>query len=232
MPSILPDDVITSPNEEEITRLAASHPTRVRITGWKFDTLEPLEPLAGLTALSLIGVRHLASLAGLERLASLEELMLSTPPEWDGRGRYINVESYRPIASLQCLTTLVITGIRPNDRSLNPIGGLRRLKSLELAHQPDFTLEDLAQLAARLPGVEGRALKPSFTIPGIATCRKCGEPKAFVNGARPGARKWLCPHCAASALQAHYDQWRSVEAAWRGAKTVNPGPDPGLMRDG
>lgn len=213
MPSILPDDVIISPSEGEIARVATARPTSVRIAGWKFDTLEPLEPLAGLTALSLIGVRHLASLAGLERLGSLEELMLSTPPEWDGRGRYINVESYRPIASLQCLTTLVITGIRPNDRSLDPLGELRRLRTLELAHQPDFTLEDLARLAARLPGVEGRALKPSFTIPGIATCRKCGEPKAFVNGARPGARKWLCPRCAAAALEAHHEEWRRIEQA-------------------
>jgi len=218
MPYIKPDDGVsslTSPSPEDIDKLAESSPKSLRVWDYKLDTLHPLAPLRGLKALWFINLSHLSSLSGLETLASLTSLILSTPPTWDGRGKYVEVESYAPIGQLKELETLVITGVRPADGSLDPLGSLSSLKSLELAHVPDFTVEQLARLAARLPHVEGRALKPYSIIEGVGICKRCRGQQALLNGARKRSKKWVCPECDRATLAAHVAEWNRYQATAR-----------------
>jgi hypothetical protein len=96
----------------------------------------------------------------------VKNLVISTPPTWDGTPRKTEVDSLKPLGSLSSLDRLLLLGVRPKDLDLSPIMKMTHLKEVDIGGVPEFTIAHYAKLAAALPHAKGRCLKPYFEIKG------------------------------------------------------------------
>lgn len=205
-------EVLTKPTREALGQLAALAPRSLMIFDYEFDSLQPLARFAALESLKISNPMRLSSLSGAAQLDELRVLVLAPPHSWDGSGRCIEVESYRPLAGLTKLERLVLHAVRPQDRDLSPIAGMRHLRELELHGVPEFTVEHYARLAAALPTTAGSCLQPYVQLQGIGFCGKCSGRTVLLTGAPKRARKWLCPTCNRAKLAEHVALWETFKA--------------------
>ena len=203
--------VVTKPTVDDLRSLAAKKPPSVTIFEYPFDSLKPLAILAGLEVLKIQDSGALRTLDGVAALTGLNNLVISTPPAWDGTARKIEIDSFAPIAQLKSLERLILQSVRPRDLDLTPIMGMTHLKDLDIGGVPEFTIGHYARLAAALPNTEGRCLLPYFEIKGVGFCKKCKGQQVLLNGAAPKARKWLCPKCNEKKLAEHARLWGSLK---------------------
>ena len=201
--------VLTRPTLAELADLGAKKPASVIVFEYPFESLAPLAVLAGVETMKLQDSGALRRLDGIEALDGVKNLVISTPPTWDGTKRKIDVESLKPLEKLTSLERLILTGVRPNDLDLSPIARMTHLKDVDIGGVPEFTIEHYARLAAALPNAEGRCLQPYVEIKGVGFCKKCKGQQVMLNGAPPKARKWLCPKCNEKKIAEHVAAWES-----------------------
>ncbi|MFL6162035.1 MAG: hypothetical protein ACJ74U_07390 [Jatrophihabitantaceae bacterium] len=106
--------------------------------------IEDLSPLAGLPrlrSLRLIGLKAAHDLSPLAELPTLERLEVSRAgvEETD----IVHVDSLRPLAGLDRLTEVVLSGTMVDDGDLAPLAGLPRLRRLVLYGPSGPTLAEL-----------------------------------------------------------------------------------------
>ena len=206
--------VLTRPTLADLADLAAMKPASVIVFEYPFESLAPLVVLAGAETMKLQDSGTLRRLNGIEALAGVKNLVISTPPTWDGTTRKIEVESLKPLAKLSSLERLVLTGVRPKDLDLSPVAGMTHLKEVDIGGVPEFTIEHYARLAAALPNAEGRCLQPYVEIKGVGFCKKCKGQQVLLNGAPPKARKWLCPKCNEKKIAEHVSSWERAKRGY------------------
>jgi hypothetical protein len=201
--------VVTKPTLDNLRELAANKPPSVTIFEYPFDSLKPLAVLAGVEVLKIQDSGALRTLDGAAALAGVKNLVISTPPTWDGTSRKIEIDSFKPLTALTSLERLILQSVRPNDLDLSSIAQMTHLKDVDIGGVPEFTIEHYARLAAALPNAEGRCLQPYFEIKNLAFCKKCKAGMVMLNGTPPRARKWMCPKCNEKKLAAHVRTWES-----------------------
>jgi len=177
------------------------------IFGYPFETLEPLAGLTKLEVLLVQDANRLRSLAGIESLRNLREFVMATAPGSDGSGAFIDIESFKPLATLDRLERGSTLHVRPRDGDIAPFMSMTGLKAIDIADVPAFPVEDYARLAAALPDATGRCLQSDFVIEGVGRCRKCQGQQVFLTGPAPGTRRRLCPACDEKALSRHRARW-------------------------
>ncbi|GLH81499.1 hypothetical protein SSBR45G_64080 [Bradyrhizobium sp. SSBR45G] len=89
-----------------------------------------------LVSLSICHFPNAHDLAPLGRLPNLAALSLATLPSWDSSGKVQTVESLEPLAGIASLQHLELFGVRPRDRSLEPLKSCKNLKSLRCSKYP------------------------------------------------------------------------------------------------
>jgi len=205
--------VLTRPSLADLAALAEKKPSSVIIFEYSFESLAPLAVLAGVEVLKLQDSGSLRRLDGVEALAGIKILVISTPPTWDGTSRKTEIDSFKPLRSLTSLERLILQSVRPKDLDLSTIARMTHLKDVDIGGVPEFTIEHYAKLAAALPNAEGRCLQPYFEIKNLAFCKKCKAGMVMLNGTPPRARKWLCPKCNQKKLAEHVRAWESFKNA-------------------
>jgi hypothetical protein len=205
--------VLNRPSDGDIRLLAAKKPRAVTIFEYPFDSLAPMAPLAGIEVLKIQDSGALRSLDGAGAIYGVKQLVVGTPPTWDGTGRRTEVDSFRPLQALSSLERLLLLGVRPKDLDLTPIMQMTHLREVDIGGVPEFTIVHYARLAAALPHAEGRCLQPFFEITGVGFCRKCKRQQVLLNGTPPRARKWLCPVCNRKKLDEHLAAWKAARRA-------------------
>ena len=205
--------VLTKPGVDDVRRLAENKPRAVTIFECPFDSLQPLAVLAGVETLKIQSPGALRTLDGAAALTTVKNLVISTPPTWDGTVRRIEVDSFAPLATLKSLERLILQGVRPKDLDLSAIARMTYLKEVDVGGVPEFTIEHYARLAAALPNAEGRCLKPYIVIAGVGFCKKCHAQQVLLNGSPPKARKWLCPKCHEAKIADHVRTSESFKSA-------------------
>ena len=205
--------VLTKPSVEDLRQLAATKPRAVTIFEYPFDSLQPLAVLAGVEILKIQDSGTLRTLDGAAALAGVKNLVISTPPTWDGTSRKVEVDSFKPLTALTSLERLILLSVRPKDLDLSVIGTMTHLKDVDVGGVPEFTIEHYAKLSAALPNAEGRCLQPYFEIKNLAFCRKCRTGQVMLTGTAPRARKWMCPKCNEKKIAEHVRLWESLKNA-------------------
>jgi hypothetical protein len=207
--------VVTRPALEDLRGFAGGPGgQRLLIFDYPWESFEPLAVLPELEILKVQSNAKLKNLAGLSSLPRLRVLVISPPPSWDGSGRCLEVDSYRPLSALTGLEKLTLLSVRPGDLDLAPIAAMRRhLKDLHLAGVPEFTLEHYAKLSVALPTTEGRCLQPYSRIEGVGFCKRCKGRMVLLTGAPPKKRHWLCPKCNEKKLAEHVGQWEEYKSS-------------------
>ena len=205
--------VLTRPTTDDLRALAATRPRAVTIFEYPFESLAPLAVLAGVETMKLQDSGALRRLDGIEALADVKNLVISTPPTWDGTSRKIDVASLRPLTALTSLARLLLLGVRPADLDLAPIMGMTHLEAVDIGGVPEFTIAHYAKLAAALPHAEGRCLQPYFEIKNLSFCKKCKTPQVMLNATPPGARRWMCPQCNEKKIAEHVAKWEAAKRA-------------------
>jgi hypothetical protein len=76
--------VLTKPTVGDLKTLAEKKPSSITIFEYPFDSLKPIGVLAGLEVLKIQDSGALRTLDGIAVLNSLKNLVISTPPTWDG----------------------------------------------------------------------------------------------------------------------------------------------------
>ncbi len=153
------------------------------------DWVERLPPLRALGIFGFIGVQDLSPLRaqpGLEALAVAGSM-------WTR----MNVHTLAPLASLGSLRHLDLTNLKVRDESLEPLAGLTRLETLQIANF--YTPAAFARLARSLPKTECPWFRPVQPLEGVA-CRRCGGPVVVLAG-RGAATK--CTACDAARIARH-----------------------------
>jgi hypothetical protein len=117
--------------------------------------LEALHTLSGLVDLELSNVNAAGNLDFLRGLPQLRSLSLSGDQNSIKR---LKIESLAPLTALRELERLDLSCVSLQSESLEPIGELPKLRHLLLSNQ--FEMDQLAQLAARLPQVPCELFAP------------------------------------------------------------------------
>ena len=91
--------VVTKPTLDDLRSLAEKKPPSVTIFEYPFDSLKPLAVLAGLEVLKIQDSGALRTLDGAAALNGIKNLVISTPPTWDGTSRKTEVDSFKPLTS-------------------------------------------------------------------------------------------------------------------------------------
>lgn len=147
---------------------------RLVVHDYRPADLKPLAGLHRLKRLAIVGSSKLRSLAGVEQLNELRELILFDNCNYSdlrplsslatldtlclegGFSKKLRVDSLRPLAELERLTQLRLAGIQVGDKSLAPLQGLSRLRSVFIAR--NFPKPELRALAVALPLAKGEFL--------------------------------------------------------------------------
>lgn len=163
---------LTLPGAEAVGQLVQLD--RFVVHEYRPADLRPLSPLRKLTRLAIVGSPALKSLEGLEALTNLRQLILLGNSYYSdlsplaslvnletlcvegGLYKNLKVDSLGPLARLTRLTRLRLAGIQVLDKSLKPLHGLTRLRSVFIAR--NLPKPELRALAAALPEAKGEFL--------------------------------------------------------------------------
>lgn len=168
-------------------------------------SLQTLQPLGGMPQLQWLWLDGMSKIPDLEPLAALGGLEGLFVAGTDSKP--LTVPSLAPLAALQCLRWLQLGCLRPAEGGIEPLGRLRALEYLGLPNW--FTVEQFAQLAARLPHTSGNWLRP-YARQHAANfrCPKCREKGLVFTAGAPMRR--LCPACDAATLAQHMVRYLSA----------------------
>ncbi len=127
------------------------------------EDLGPLAALSGLRSLNLVGLRAAHDLSPLAGLRNLERVRVARA----GMGDDVHVASVRPLAALDRLEEVVLSGTVIDDGDLSPVAELPRLRKLVIYQASGPVVENLR---AR-PGLElieySGASAPAATVHGL-----------------------------------------------------------------
>lgn len=186
----------------------------------RIATLDALEPLPRLEQFWFPGAASLRDPSALERIPTLRAVWMDVSGlkslDWAARltrlralfvtGGLTTLPTLAPLAGLTELRHLTVGHVRIKDKSLRPLHALRQLETLEV---PDrFPLEEMAALAATLPGTGGIP-RQAFTWsegPGIGGwCRKCGATDVLFTVGSPV--RTLCRACDDAKIRQYAMKW-------------------------
>ena len=168
------------------------------------QTLQPLTGLHQLQWLWLDGLSKVPDLDPLAQLVGLEGLFVAGTDS-----KPLGVPTLAPLAALQRLRWLQLGCLRPAQGGLEPLAALQALQYLGTPNW--FTVEQFAQLSARLPNTAGSWLAPyARQHPGNFRCPKCRERGQVFTAGKPMRR--LCPACDAQVLAQHMARYRAARA--------------------
>lgn len=168
----------------------------------RLQTLQPLAAMPQLQWLWLDGMSKIPDLEPLAALSRLEGLFVAGTDS-----KPLVVPTLAPLAALQGLRWLQLGCLRPAEGGIEPLGRLRALEYLGLPNW--FTVEQFAQLAARLPNTVGSWLKPyARQHPANFRCPKCRERGQVFTAGAPMRR--LCPACDAPTLARHMVRYQAA----------------------
>src|SRR5262249_28773183 len=127
----------------------------------------------------------------------------------------LKIPSLAPLLRLPNLRYLMLSNVRPADRTLRPLARLRHLRRLELPNF--FEVEEFARLAADLPEASGHGLSPFFTEARTDShgepafpCKQCGSSKVMMTG-KPAVL--LCSGCDSAKIAKRVRRWEVAYAA-------------------
>ena len=168
------------------------------------QTLQPLAAMPQLQWLWLNGMSKIPDLEPLAELNGLEGLFVAGT-----ESKPLVVPTLAPLAALQRLRWLQLGCLRPAEGGIEPLGRLQALEYLGLPNY--FTVEQFAQLAARLPHTQGSWLKPyARQHPSNFRCPKCRERGQVFTAGAPMRR--LCPACDALKLAKHMVSYQAARS--------------------
>jgi len=176
-----------------------------------FENLNVLQEHQDIEALYLTHWYKIESL-DLEPLALLQNLKylyLGTSTSWDGTNKTLSVHSFEPIASLGALEMVQIIGVIPQIGRLSPFAQLPSLVKISVGNTNFYQLEDFAQLSHSSPGLKG--LAPITEMNFSTRCAKCqSKLQLYLEGAKPRARKYVCPKCNIKLIRKHLHRWNEA----------------------
>lgn len=168
----------------------------------RVQTLQPLAALPHLQWLWLDGMSKIPDLQPLATITGLQGLFVAGIDS-----KQLVVPTLAPLAALQQLRWLQLGALRPADNSLEPLARLHALGYLGLPNF--FSVEQFAQLAARLPHTQGSWLAPyARQHRANFRCPKCQQRGQVFTAGKPMRR--LCPACDAQALAEHMLRYRAA----------------------
>lgn len=179
---------------EAATRLPGLHRFHLGDSA-SLQSLQPLAAMPQLQWLWLDGMSKIPDLEPLAALGALEGLFVAGT-----ESKPLAVPTLAPLSGLQRLRWLQLGCLRPAEGGIEPLGRLHALEYLGLPNY--FSVEQFAQLAARLPHTVGSWLKPyARQHPANFRCPRCREKGQVFTAGAPMRR--LCPACDAPALASH-----------------------------
>ena len=232
--------------DDRLLKAVASLPTvrQLRIGGYGGRDLAALSPMRWLEHLSVAGCPKLTGLRSLERQPALRSLQIEHLPKLtklDDVGRLtqlrsfgmhglasqfqgIPVDSFAPLAKLRHIRLLALEGVKPRDRSIRPLLGLKTLEELWVS--ATFSMTDFAALSVAHPTVRpgyntiwwnepAPVVTEGFLSQIGKPCKKC---KRYIKGRTMGSpTKYLCPDCDAAKVAKFQAAWdAAVASASRG----------------
>ena len=132
-----------------------------------------------------------------------------------GPAATVSIDSLAPVAKLARLRVLRLGLTRVRDHSLRALGGLRKLRLLEVGDRR-FPIEELAWLAATVTWLDHDIRSP-FASPTdygsrmLAACKKCRQMSR--RATRGPRRRWLCPRCQPKKVADYVARWELRMAA-------------------
>lgn len=199
----------------------------------RVTSLQAIADLEGLESLSVHAAARAPDMKSLARLPRLKILRLGGR-ELDrfddigscgqltglhvaggGPGATVGINSLAPVANLARLRVLRLWLTRVRDHSLRALGGLRKLRILDVGDRR-FPIEELAWLAATVTWLDHDIRSPfdSTTDLGSTTsaaCKKCGQMSR--RATRGPRRQWLCPTCQPKKVADYVARWELLLAA-------------------
>jgi len=121
----------------------------LEVAGYDHSNFEPVSSLYRLKELRLLHFPKVSSLSPLANLNALENLALESLPSYDASGKFLNVESFSPLAQLPKLRQLRIFGVRACDRSLHALSQMVSLSTIHIGR--GFAASEYAALRSALP---------------------------------------------------------------------------------
>lgn len=167
---------------------------------FKAVSLEDLSELKSLSGLAVIHFKNVRDLGPLAKLDSLRALAVAGSV-WTR----MRVASFDPLGQLGGLELLNLVNTKAEDESLRPLGGLRKLKRLDIANF--YPTSEFAWLSRRLPTTECAWFRP-FVEMKRSECKKCGrDAMVLLTGKR---KPMLCRFCDKTALEKHVLEWNKL----------------------
>jgi len=164
----------------------------------KVNSLVDLADLQSLEGLAITHFKNVHDLAPLSRLTNLRSLAVA-----GSMWTTMRVESLKPLERLTNLEFLHLTNIKASDRSLRPLGGLTKLKKLDIAGF--YPTSEFAWLSRRLPSTECSWFKPYVEFE-FSRCKNCDGPKVMLTGK---GTTTICVTCDKSRLEKHLREWNA-----------------------
>jgi len=161
-------------------------------------TLDQFAALRNLQRLGLVNFPRATSLAPLAALKDLCALEVSGSI-WTA----MRVESLAPLAGLQDLRFLMLSNLRVEDGSLQPLGELKALEFLHCARF--FTWQEFGELAKRLPRTQCQWFAPTIET-GLA-CNACKTIRVMLTGI---SQPVLCPRCDRDRVEKHRERFKTL----------------------
>jgi hypothetical protein len=160
----------------------------------KTNDLTPIASLKNITNLALTNVGNGASLQPLSQLTSLKELILQTPPGWDGSSKHVKYMSLQPLTNIEGLKDLTLLDVVFEMDGLEPLIKIKSLSQLTIRNK--FSTKDFAKLAKFKPELNCRYTQPYTTWDGFEyyRCNKCGGMKVEFSGIDL-KRRVFCLNC-------------------------------------
>ncbi|MCB0318445.1 MAG: hypothetical protein KDD56_06785, partial [Bdellovibrionales bacterium] len=180
--------------------------------GTKLNTLEGLEKLTSLETLILEHIPKVHSLEVLSQLPQLKRLVIHSSSSSD---KHLLFDSFEPLSHLPSLEVLDLAGVVSADGSLFSLGKLQTLKQLYLGNL--FSIEEVARLAGCFPHLDAECLEPYSAGQGglgAMKCKKCRTSQIMLNGKRgKKSRLFVCPKCQADVVAEHVALFRELQTA-------------------
>jgi len=164
------------------------------LRSFKTTNLSPLKSLKELKHLELTNVGNGGNLEAISHLTSLQELIIQTPPGWDGGSKRLSYDSLAPLRNLENLVSLTLLDVLFTNDELTPLTHLKSLDQLDTRNT--FTIAAFVELSISQPKLKCRYTKPYTIWEGVEyyRCKKCGSMKVEFSGIDL-KRRVFCLNC-------------------------------------
>lgn len=173
---------------------------------------ESIDGLADCPEIERLTLQHFPKIFSLDpiaKLPNLRTLFLTTQPGWDGTNRCLEVETFLPLTRLKAIEHIEILGVVPRRDGVTPFSLIPKLKTLILANTTFYQLEDFAYLSKHLANAVN--FQPVTQMNFLTACKKCKFMMLFLQGSKPGGRKYVCPSCHRKLILRHLERWNIAD---------------------